>query len=208
GKESLSEALLAISGKLKKEVNPKACWFAVEKDLHDPQCRQRHLVVELAKKLPGRPWTDAQPFHDQMFNRQAFNWTQQQEALNTGELSSWVSLRPGRRRDVEDPFVTSRSWLCNELEQGQSREHVYFRVVLEQKKLDEALEKIPYYRLFGADTSTRFFKLFIRGDESSPILLGELGGEVVPDQTTLELTKVTREVEGHRIKGTTETLPC
>ncbi|CAJ1408800.1 unnamed protein product [Effrenium voratum] len=76
------------------------------------------------------------------------------------------------------------------------------------KKLDEALEKVPYFRLFGADVSERFLKLFIRGDESSPILLGELGGSVLPDFTELELSSVTREVEGHRIRGTMETVPC
>jgi len=102
----------------------------------------------------------------------------------------------------------SRSWLCNELQQGQNDGHVYFRIVLDQKKLDEALEKVPYFRLFGADISERYFKLFIRGDESSPIMLGELGGSVLPDFTELELTSVTREVQGHRIKGTMETVPC
>eukprot|EP00435_Cladocopium_sp_Y103_P058720 s315_g20.t1 len=76
------------------------------------------------------------------------------------------------------------------------------------KKLDEALEKVPYFRLFGADICERYFKLFIRGDESSPIMLGELGGSVLPDFTEIELTSVTREVEGHRIRGTMETLPC
>mmetsp|Transcript_8556 Transcript_8556/g.22080 ORF Transcript_8556/g.22080 Transcript_8556/m.22080 type:complete len:233 (-) Transcript_8556:87-785(-) len=51
-------------------------------------------------------------------------------------------------------------------------------------------------------------KLFIRGDEPSPVLLGKLGGACVPTRTRLELTTITREVEGHRIVGTTETLPC
>ena len=33
-------------------------------------------------------------------------------------------------------------------------------------------------------------------------------GSVLPDFTEIELTSVTREVEGHRIRGTMETLPC
>lgn len=84
----------------------------------------------------------------------------------------------------------------------------FFRIILDQKKLDEALEKVPFFKLFAADCSARYFKLFIRGDESSPIMMGELGGTVAPHRTLVELTKVTREVEGHRIKGTMETLPC
>ncbi len=31
---------------------------------------------------------------------------------------------------------------------------------------------------------------------------------MLPDFTELELTSVTREVQGHRIKGTMETVPC
>ncbi|CAJ1447307.1 unnamed protein product, partial [Effrenium voratum] len=177
-------------------------------DVRDPERRRRHLTIELAKKVPGKPWTEKHIFKEktELFNRRAFAWTAAQEE---GESeSAWLTLKPGRRPDVQDPFVMSRSWLCNELQQGQNEEYLYFRIVLDQKKLDEALEKVPYFRLFGADVSERFLKLFIRGDESSPILLGELGGSVLPDFTELELSSVTREVEGHRIRGTMETVPC
>ncbi|CAK0794429.1 unnamed protein product, partial [Prorocentrum cordatum] len=139
---------------------------------------------------------------------QAFHWTQQQKQDAGQDEAEWVPARRGPRPDLDDKFVVSRSWLCSELEQGQTDGTVLFRVILDQKKLDEALERVPYYRLFGLDCSERFFKLFIRGDECEPILLGELGGKVVPDQSTLELTKLTREVYGHRIAGTMETLPC
>ncbi|CAE7312000.1 HOP2 [Symbiodinium sp. CCMP2456] len=203
-----SEVLGPLSGRLLNEVEPGRCWFAVERDVRDPRRQRRHLVIELAKKSPGRPWTERQIFKDrsEMFNRRSFAWTPQQKEQESE--SSWTTLKPGRRPDVQDPFVTSRSWLCHELQQGQSAQHLYFRIILDQKKLDEALEKVPYFRLFGVDVSERFFKLFIRGDESSPIMLGELGGAVVPDETEVELTTVTREVSGHRIRGTMETLPC
>jgi len=202
-----SEVLGSVSGKLNNEVEPSQCWFAVERDVRDPQRRQRHLVVELAKKIPGKPWMEKYLFkdHNEIFQRRAFAWTPAQKEQ---EGETWRTLTPGRRSDVQDPFVMSRSWLCNELQQGQNDGHVYFRIVLDQKKLDEVLEKVPYFRLFGADISERYFKLFIRGDESSPIMLGELGGSVLPDFTELELTSVTREVQGHRIKGTMETVPC
>lgn len=203
-----SEVLGPLSGRLVNEVEPGRCWFAVERDVRDPRRQRRHLVIELAKKSPGRPWTERQIFKDrsEMFNRRSFAWTPQQKEQESE--SPWTTLKPGRRPDVQDPFVTSRSWLCHELQQGQSAQHLYFRIILDQKKLDEALEKVPYFRLFGVDVSERLFKLFIRGDESSPIMLGELGGAVVPDETEVELTTVTREVSGHRIRGTMETLPC
>lgn len=202
-----SEVVGGVSGRLTHEVQPGQCWFAVERDVRDPERRLRHLVIELAKKIPGKPWTEKQIFkdHNEIFQRRAFAWTPAQEREVQDD---WRTLPPGRIPDVQDPFVMSRSWLCNELQQGQNDQHVYFRIVLDQKKLDEALEKVPYFRLFGADICERYFKLFIRGDESSPIMLGELGGSVLPDFTEIELTSVTREVEGHRIRGTMETLPC
>lgn len=201
-------ALDAINGKLKREVNPKQCWFSLERDVRDPMGKQRVLVVELAKKVPGKPWASSDIFQVSIFNRKSFAWQANQALLKQGEEEGWATLPPGRRRDAEDPFVVSRGWLCTELEQGQTEELVQFRIILDQKKLDLALEKVPFYRLFGADCSAKYFKLFIRGDESSPVLLGELGGHVCPDETLLELTKVTRAVEGHRIAGTMETLPC
>lgn len=121
--------------------------------------------------------------------------------------ASWETLKPGRAKDVSDPFVTSRGWLCNEFEQGQSHDVASFRLLLDQKVLDSALEKVPYFKLFAVDVSEQYLKVFIRGDEYSPVLLGKLGGRCLPSYTTMELTQVTREVYGHRL-GALETLPC
>lgn len=197
-----------ISGKLKKECDPKKSWCAIERDVHDPSGRRRVFVLSLAKKAPGKPWGE-EIFQVSLFNnRKSFAWQANQALLKQSEEEGWVTLPVQRRSDVEDPFLVSRGWLCTELEQGQTEETLQWRIVLDQKKLDEALGKVPYYRLFAADCSARYFKLFIRGDESSPVLLGELGGQVCPEQTIVELTSVTREVEGHRIVGTMETVPC
>uniref|UniRef100_A0A7S0B842 Serine/threonine-protein kinase BSK1-like TPR repeats domain-containing protein n=1 Tax=Pyrodinium bahamense TaxID=73915 RepID=A0A7S0B842_9DINO len=200
--------LEAISGRLRKEVSPQGCWYDIEGDLQNPFSKSRVLVVELAKKAPGKPWADAGLFHDSgLFHRRPFHWHDTQQDQGQDDRG-WVKLKPGRRSDVEDPFVTSRGWLCTEFEQGQTEELVEFRIILDQKKLDQVLEKVPYFNIFGADCSETAFRLFIRGDESSPILLGTLGGKVIPDETFFTLTKITREVEGHRIRGTMETLPC
>jgi len=200
-----TEALDALNGKLKREVNPKRCWYGLERDVGDPS--RKVLVVELAKKYPGKAWASEKMFQESIFNRKSFAWSANQQLLNPEE-AGWITLAPGRRSDIEDPFTVSRGWLCTELEQGQTDELVQFRIILDQKKLDEALEKVPYYSMFGADCSEKYFKLFIRGDESSPVLLGEFAGRVCPKQTILEMTTVTREVAGHRIAGTMETLPC
>jgi len=198
------QLLEAINGKLKREVMPEHCWYDVERDLQDPRGAPRILMIELRKAQPARAWSDDYIFCRDMFRRKAFPWSGEDDK----EEGSGVALRRGRPSDVEDPYVVSRSWLCTELEQGQTEDTVQFRIVLDQKKLDEALEKVPYYRLFGIECSVKRFKLFIRGDESSPILLGDFYGKARPHKTDMRLSSVTREVEGHRIKGTTETLPC
>jgi len=206
--KDLGSALDSMNGKLRKEVNRTRCSFAIERDVRDPCGKRRVLVVELAKQQPGKAWPGDKLFHESIFNRKSFGWTANQTLVKQdAEVDEWTTLRPGRRSDVEDPFTVSRGWLCTELEQGQTDDLLNWRIVLDQKKLDEAMEKVPYYHIFGADCSARYFKFFIRGDESSPVLLGRLGGQVSPDMTFFELTTLTREVEGHRIVGTMETVP-
>mmetsp|Transcript_36216 Transcript_36216/g.104250 ORF Transcript_36216/g.104250 Transcript_36216/m.104250 type:complete len:467 (-) Transcript_36216:506-1906(-) len=200
-----SHLLESINGKLRKAIDPQNCWFALEKDIVDPFGTNRILVVELAKKTP-KSWTDGQIFNDELFHRRPFHWSSSSKPGE--EPPGWTKLKPGRPLDVEDPYVASRGFLCSEFEVGQTPELVQFNIILDQKKLDDALERVPLNKLFAADCTEKSLKLFIRGDESSPILLGTLGGKVVPDQMSLKVNYVTREVEGHRIKGTMERLPC
>lgn len=182
-----------LSGRLKKEVQVKASWVALEKVLVGPQDQVcPALVVELPKKTPGRSWEEG------VFELPG-------EPLFP---DAWTGVSAGRPKDTEDPFVISRGWLCTELEQGQTDEFVQFRLVLDQKKLDESMQRVPYYKMWGLDVTEKFLKLFIRGDETSPVMLGRLGGRCVPERCYFELTRLTREVEGHRIVGTVETLPC
>lgn len=197
-----------LSGKLRRLIRPSGCQFWIERNVGDIFGVRRILVLELAKQEAGRVWPADQIFQESIFDRKSFGWTCNQVATQEAEDSKWVSLQPGRRPDVQDPFVVSRSWLCTELEQGQTDELAHFRIVLDQKKLDEALGKVSYNHLFAADCSRGFFKLFIRGDESSPFIMGRLGGHVLPDLTVLDLTTLRREVYGHRIAGTMETVPC
>jgi len=186
-------SLVALTSQLHKEVNTSACFYSLERDLAGPDGERKVLVIELTKKTPGRVWSDGV--------------LMQSVYTPDPNDNSWIMLKPGRRRDVDDPFITSRGWMCLECEQGQTHDLVQWRLVLEQKKLDMAVMKVPYYKVFGMDVSEKYFKLFIRGDETSPVMIGELGGNVVPMLTTCELTRVTREVQGHRVPGTTETVP-
>ncbi len=181
--------------KLKQEVIPAESWYDLEVDLRGENGQGNSLVIELTKKVTGKQWKDG------IFVETEFSEKDKNEP-------SWVALKPGRRKDVDDPFVASRSFLCAEFDQGQTETFITFRLILDQKKLGEAIEKVHYSKLWGLDITEKSMRLFIRGDEPSPVLFGELEGYCIPAMSTFELTKVTREVEGHKIAGTMETLPC
>lgn len=191
-RKKVASVLRDLCSQLKGHVMPKECYFSLEKDMRSETEEGNSLVIELAKKLAGRSWQDG-IFIESMFPVEPDD--------------SWRTLKPGRKPDVNDPFVTSRGWLCSEFDQGQTDTYMTFRLILDQKRLDEAMEKVPYYKLFGLDISEKTMKLFIRGDEPSPILLGDLEAYCVPALSTFDLSSITREVEGHKIAGTTETLP-
>jgi len=95
------------------------------------------------------------------------------------------------------------------LHMGQTDETVDIRLTLDPDALNRAMEKVPYYRLWGVDVSEKYLKVFIRGDESSPIVVGRLGGNCIPDQTLLHLSgEIQRPLEGHRVPGTMEVVSC
>lgn len=201
-----------VSGWLQGDIQAKGSWFCLEWDTRDTaieQSRSKVLLIELEKRAPGKPWKDGVFSEHPVFRRQFVGLCPNATAPPDvePEVSTWATLKAGRRRDLEDPFVTSRGWLCNELEQGQTDETIQFRFVLDQKRFDEACEKVAYFKLWGIDISETHLKVFIRGDEHSPVLMGTFGGKCIPDRTTLELDMLTRVVEGHRI-GAKETLPC
>lgn len=199
-REDAPPALQGLNGVFKYTIEPHDCRFFVERDSNDPTGATRNLVVQLAKCNVGTAWTDG------IFTQA--NLSLRPEGHNLAEKAELVPVKAGRQLDIDDPFVVSRASLCAELEDAQTNKTMQFRIVLTQKGLDAALDKVPYYRLFGMDVSERYLKVFIRGDEHSPILLGELGGRCIPDHSTFTLTTLTRKVEGHRIEGTMETVPC
>jgi len=201
-------AVQAVSGKLRREICPKGCWFDIERDVHDPNSTDRFLVIELVKKCADMPWEGGLIFQDVVTHRKAFSWNSTKKPDELEKEGGWVRLQPGRRSDMDDPFATSRGLLCADIEQGQTDEIVQIRIVLDKRRFDEALDKVPYFALFAADCSEKHFRLFIRGDASEPILRGEFGGRVLPYLTTLEVTTVKREVEGQRIAGLLESVPC
>jgi hypothetical protein len=205
-KSRKASGLEDFNGKLKRPIKPQECWYALEKDPCDPTGRSKVFALELVKQAPGISWNDG-IYVEQLFNRQHFGWGSNAAAQREQEEAKWEKLKPGRRRDLDDAFVTSRGWLCNEFEQGQTVDFLTFRLILDQKKFDQTLEKVPYYKIFGVDISERFIKVFIRGDEFSPVLLGRIGGKCLPHCTSVELTSLTREVYGHRL-GAMERLPC
>eukprot|EP00929_Paragymnodinium_shiwhaense_P086508 TRINITY_DN47011_c0_g1_i1.p1 TRINITY_DN47011_c0_g1~~TRINITY_DN47011_c0_g1_i1.p1 ORF type:complete len:482 (-),score=92.99 TRINITY_DN47011_c0_g1_i1:416-1861(-) len=204
-------ALQDICGKLKKPVDPDGCWFTIEYGMQASGSVVKELLLSLKKKEPCKAWTTDIFKKDQLFaNRRYFGWGPE-AALgdsSSAEQSAPRVLSPGRPRDVDDPYVASRHQLCTELDTAQTETDLQFRFVLNEKRLQAALIKVAYNQMWGVDVSDGFLKVFIRGDEPCPVLLGRLGGLCRPGSVRLELTSFTRLVEGHKVTGTTETLPC
>jgi len=185
-----SSSLHDLCCQLRGEVKPSECRFCIEIDqeIRTTGEQGKILCIELAKRSPT-PWNGI--FVDRI--------------RTTETTQDWITMKGERRKDEEDPFLASRGWLCSEMDQGQTDENVTFRIVLDNRKLDECLEKVPYYKIFALDIfKSKYMSLFIRGDEPHPILVGELEGNCMPLMCTMELTTVTREVEGHKVPGTTE----
>lgn len=193
GREEREADLLALSGSLKYQVNPENCWFCLEWDGgHDggdgPCGEAQVLVVELAKKLPGVTWQCGDLFKEAIFTRRAFCWTPPQQKKEQ-HSDSWVTVAPGRRPDSDDPYVASPSWLCKDIEFGQDDGFLQLRAVIDREHMEQVAQRVPIYEVFGVDCSRELLRVFIRGDESHPILYGELGGRVNPERTAIELTQ-------------------
>merc|ERR1719491_2181633 len=92
-----------------------------------------------------------------------------------------------------EPFVMNREHLCVGVDDGQDCNMAMIRIHLEKGSLDKACEKVPLANLFGVDVMEKYLKIFIRGDESSPIMIGQLGGNCVPEKTTWEFVKARQE---------------
>lgn len=100
-----------------------------------------------------------------------------------------MKVKPGRPSDLGDQFIINRENLCIECEEGQDREHFIFRVHFDKDALKKALDTCCMASLFGVDVMENYMKIFIRGDERSAIMMGELGGNVIPEKTTWEIVQ-------------------
>lgn len=92
-------------------------------------------------------------------------------------------------RLAADPYVTSRDQICSGLDLAQTAESLCWRVILDNSGYYHANNKVPYWKLFGLDVSESHVRLFVRGDEASPVLFGRLCGRCVPEETVFELAK-------------------
>lgn len=185
--------------RFQQEVDPERCWFRLDGDLSDGSGRSRVLLVEVAKRRPREAWSRAV-------------LQEVRPARSPGELrllldvdqKGWTGLEPCRRRDNDDPHITSREQVCRELEAGQTEETVDVRLILDSAGWSEALKQAPHYRLWALDISRKHMKLFLRGDRSKPVLAGEFVGNCVPDRCSFELTSNELEVGG-ALQGS---VPC
>ncbi|CAK9081825.1 Hsp70-Hsp90 organizing protein 2 (AtHop2) [Durusdinium trenchii] len=95
----------------------------------------------------------------------------------------------------EDVFVMRREDLCAALEDGQDDQKAIYRIHLDKAALDKACETVCLADLFAVDVMEQYLKVFIRGDEKSPILMGQLFEKVQPDQSRWEIVKAAAPVD-------------
>lgn len=119
--------------------------------------------------------------------------------------ADWVTLKAGRHsEEPPSPLAHTKSAeLVQEITFAQTEELVTIRLLLNATTLNEVRQDTPMSRLWGLDLTRDYIKVFLRSDESNPILEGSLGGLIVADHTDWNMTKVTRELNGsaHCIAG-------
>jgi len=75
---------------------------------------------------------------------------------------------------------------------GDTEDELTFRIVLNEMEYVELERRAKYNKIFGVDIETTsaeadHFKLFIRGDPDRPLLVGVLGGKVLPCDTLMDV---------------------
>lgn len=179
-----SSQLAAINGDLYGEVQRDLSWWTLEKDAGTTV-----LLVDLAKK-ELKSWNGLWKVGMSQQRKQHFGWNDKSKPPVKKASEMLVRIAPGAPVKADkDPFVVSRETLCVGLDDGQDEGHAILRIHLDKEVVENLKEKASLASLFGVDVMERYLKIFIRGDERSPILLGELGGACIPEKTTMEIIK-------------------
>ncbi|CAK0817861.1 unnamed protein product [Prorocentrum cordatum] len=189
GRPELDEVLRPLCGDLGGGVRRDLSWWALEKD----HSGDNVFTIQLVKR-EHKAWSSVWCMGINPHRKQTFAWTERQRdsaaVAATKAEDMLVRVRPGKHaKQDKDPFVISRENLCRSYEEGQTETTVTLRVHFWPDHLESAAQSVPMGELFGADVTDRCCKVFIRGDERSPMIMGELSKAVVPERTTWSIIK-------------------
>lgn len=180
----VNERLKPLRGSLWNAVRRELSWWALEEREGKPL-----LVVELVKK-EHRAWTGLWKAGLSSHRKQHFGWNNRMKAPVKTAEEMLVKVSAGRpARSAKDPFVVSRELLCSGYDVGQSTDLATFRIFFDREAAEKVEERCCLGELFGVDVMENYLKIYIRGDERSPICMGQLGGSCTPDKTRWELVK-------------------
>jgi len=183
----LQDLLGALCGDLYGHVRRDLSWWSLDEEDGGVVFR-----IELGKrdhKAWSSPWKAGLSHHrKQHFARGA------EEPSIKKATEMLVKVKSGRPAQPDaDPFVINRESLCIGVEEGQVEDAAFIRIHLDQAALDKACEKTQLAYLFGVDVMEKYLKIFIRGDDRSPIMMGELDGSCIPQQTSWEFVKAKQD---------------
>lgn len=181
-------------------------WGAVRRDLSwwtlETESGALVFVLELAKK-DHCAWSGLWYAGGLSQRRkQHFGWTDKQPTPLKKAEDMLVKVKAGKRGSSgKDPFLINRESLCTGLEEGQDHTTATIRVELDGQALEKACDSVCLAQLFGVDVAERCIKIFIRGDERSPIRMGELGGSCIPEKTTWEIVNLSSKPASRQADG-------
>lgn len=181
----LDSKLSPLCGDLYGDVRRDLSWWTIEKEANGDIV----FRIDLAKR-EHKAWNAVWKVGLSHLRRTHFGWTPGTKAPVKKAEEVLVKVKPGRPESLDkERFVINREQLCNGLEDGQDNGSAIYRIHFDRGALQKACESVLLADLFAADVTDRFLKVFIRGDEKSPILLGQLYAPVIPDKTKWEIVK-------------------
>jgi len=183
GKPELDAHLTALNGALCADIRRDLSWWAIEKEANGSTV----FVAKLAKK-EHKAWTTVWKMGTSQQRKNHFAWNTSQKAQIKKAEEVAFKVKPGKPGE-KDSFFISREAVCAALEDGQDEQTAIIRIHFDKQALEKACESVCLGNLFALDVMERFLKVYIRGDERSPIMLGELQGKVIPEKTKWEIVK-------------------
>lgn len=184
----LDSYLAVLNGSLYGDVRRDLSWWTLENEGD-----RMVFTIQLAKrehKAWNAVWKPGMNHH----RKSHFGWTPATRSLKKAE-EILTKVKAGRITSKEDAFVIRREDLCAALEDGQDDQKAIYRIHLDKAALDKACETVCLADIFGVDVMEQYLKVFIRGDEKSPILMGQLFDKIQPDQSRWEIVKAAAPME-------------